>query len=249
MDYGLPPGAQPLPDMLFGHSHPFYPSPVAVQGVTVTNNGNGGAPSLTLTTAATETRVIPYGSTTFDMSLAANFAGDVILSVLAPDGWYVRFDDANTGAGYSVAVFPAPEAAPGSYTLDVVAQSKSLPSVYTATQQTVEVTAVAALTMQVTADSRTTIPMGNSALDTVSGQTNDGEAEIPNSAFIVGLFNSANAAKAITLTVTGAPAGWIVLNGARQSSATLTLGAIEQTLVGLYVIPPTLPARGYTLQG
>ncbi|NUM43153.1 MAG: hypothetical protein HUU38_00490 [Anaerolineales bacterium] len=238
-NYDLAPGTLPLPDMLFGHLNPFYASPLAIQAVSVTDNGGSGDPVLNLSTNTAEDRVLPYGAMSFDLALTANFDDEITVSVLAPADWHVIFDDENT-----VLVTPNPDTAPGLYTLDIVAQAQTQPDVFAVTQQEVEVVAVEALTLGVTSDERITVPVGISVAPTVSGQTNDAEAEIPDSAFNVGLYNATGSAKTLSLTVTGAPAGWLILNGARQASTTLTLPATERTAVGLYVSPPTLPAPG-----
>ena len=111
--------------------------------------------------------------------------------------------------------------------LEVIAQANSQPEVYATTSQMVEVIAVEALTMKVTAYPRMTIPMGDHASRRYPGKPTMARRKSPFEC-IVGLLN--NSAGERRLSTLAAAADWVVLNGARQASATLTR-EIEPVLV------------------
>jgi hypothetical protein len=169
----------------------------------------------------------------------ANFAGLVNVWAYVPDGWQVRFEE-----DLQVNVVATPGTPPGDYTVQLVGQPQAHPDVIETVNHTVTIPDADSLELGWAVEPNITIPMGEALLDDVSNQTNDAQPEIPDSAFRLAVSNHSGQARTIGVTVGGAPAGWLVLNGRQQDAASFTLGPNERTQVGLYVVPPTLPAPG-----
>jgi uncharacterized membrane protein len=201
----------------------------------VSSNGAGGAPYATLALVPATSTITPEGSAVFSADIDDSF--DLI--AYAPAGWHV----AVAGDG-TITAQPGVGATAGDYTLLVTAQSQSHREIVATAEHTVTLAAHEALEFNVNPEPNLSIPMSLAVSEEVSNQTNDGEAETPDAAYRIELRNLSTMAKAFTLSVSGAPAGWIVLDGLEQTSAQVTLAPGAQTMVGLYVAPPTLPAPG-----
>lgn len=238
-NYEFDDGSIPLPDIAYSQRNSFYSNPSDITSTTVSNNNAGGDLSIQVTTTTTDTRALPYSFTSFDIQLDANFDDEVTLFSVAPDGWYLRFDDENT-----VSIYPAPGTLPGDYTIVVVAQSQNHTEILDVAEQIITVPVIEELAMEISSDSRVTIPVGDQIETTPSNQTNDHEVEVPDSSFLIGLYNGTSTAKTITVTATGAPVGWVILNGKLQNTANVTIPPYNRSFLGLNVVPPTLPAPG-----
>lgn len=231
----------PLPDMAFAYHDRFAAHLSDGRTFTVTNNGAGGSPAITLTTTPETSTVLPYRSATFDIDVAANFSDTVDVIVQAPKGWFAAFTGETT-----VQVAAPPGAPAAQYALWLIGQADHDPNVLATAQHTVTVPVENGLDMRVVEEADITIPMGEAEVEGVSNQTNDGEAEIPGAAHAVALYNASSVTKTIDVTVSGAPADWVILDGARQADTSVTLAPGWRTALGLYVSPPsdTLPAAG-----
>ncbi|MCL4266411.1 MAG: VCBS repeat-containing protein [Anaerolineae bacterium] len=231
--------AIPLPEMMFGYNDSFGGAIQAGRVLTVTDNGGSGGPTLTLGSNPTSGTVLPGREYWFDVTAVANFDGLVNVWAYVPDGWQVRFDD-NLQAN----VVAKPGTLPGTYTVQIVGQPQDYPDVLVMAEHTITIPDDDSLLLGWEAEPNITVPIGDATLDDVSNQTNDAEAEIPNSAFRLGVVNFSGQSKTLDVTVTGAPAGWVVLDGRQQTSTSFELGPNERSQPGLYVVPPTLPAPG-----
>ncbi|MBX3060768.1 MAG: VCBS repeat-containing protein, partial [Anaerolineae bacterium] len=239
-------GPMPLPDILF-RQNLFYAGQERIgKTLTVVDNGSGGQPALTMTTDPAATTAVPYTLTSFDVLLDANFSGPVSVNVYAPTRWFVNIVGDNT-VEYAFPVgIPA-----GSYEITLVAQAADHPDVLVTAVHTVTISDNNSLSLTITPETRLTVPMNQAAIAAVSGQTNDGEAEIPQSAYQLELWNETAFTQTITVAASGPPANWLLLNGQRQSSAVITLGSYERGFVGLAIQPPTgqppAPGTSYPL--
>jgi transglutaminase-like putative cysteine protease len=229
----------PLPDMAFVYSDPFEADHRAGQVLPVTNNGSGGDPALALTAVPNTASLVPGESHAFTLSATANFDASVEAWVYVPDGWRIAFSDSGT----AVLTVP-PGTPPGNYTVQLVAHAPAFPTAVISTDYPVTVRNDNTLDLSWQAEPNLTIPVGIENGDTVSNQTNDGQAEIPDSAFRLDLTNFSDQIRTVNLTVTGAPAGWLVFNSQAQNTASLTLAPNDTTAVGLYVVPPNRPTPG-----
>ncbi len=230
----------PLPDMLMGYHNTLTGEDWAARTLEVNDNGGGGGPTVDLSASPSSGSVLPGETFTFDLSASANFDGLVDAWVYAPEGWVAVFD-ATTLEGQ---ITPKPGALPGAYTLTVVGQARDFPDAFEVFEMTVTVPDAGELTLAWETEPHLTVPVGAALFDAVSNQTNDGETEVPNAAFRLDVANLSGQSKALTLSVSGAPSGWLILNGKPQTTANFTLGPNERAQVGLYVSPPTLPAPG-----
>jgi hypothetical protein len=226
----------PLPEMQFVYHTDTSAEDYAVSLLSATVSLPAGSPTAALTLPASSSTVAG-NPTAVQSTLTSNFAGQFTTLAYVPEGWEISL----SGTGQLVATPPV-TAVPAAYTLLLVTQSTQHPWLMRSAQHTVTVTAAPPIGLAATAEPNITVPMGVADFSAVSNQTNDGEAEIPNSAFRLTLTNATAQAQTTTLTVSGAPAGWLVLNGLRQNNATLTLPPYSQTEVGLYVAPTTVPA-------
>lgn len=237
---GYDSAAMPLPETPFQYDlDTLTPAAYAGQVLAVADNGGGGDPAFTLTPSGAGVTV-PLDVYSLDISASANFDGQLEVWSYVPPGWSIGF----TSASASQVEIVAPEGTPaGDYTILIVSQDTADRSLVATTQHTVTIPAQEAVTLDYAVEPFITVPIGPMA-DSVSNQTNDSEAEIPDSAFRLDLFNRSHISKSISLTVSGAPDGWVVLDGRFQTAATITLPPFHRTYVGLYVVPPTLPAPG-----
>ncbi|NUM47307.1 MAG: hypothetical protein HUU38_21620 [Anaerolineales bacterium] len=230
----------PLPDMLMGYHDRLEGDDWAARTLEVNDNGGGGGPTVDLSASPPSGSVLPGETFTFDLSASANFDGLVDAWVYAPEGWVAAFDE-TTLVGQ---ITPKPGALPGAYTLTVVGQARDFPDAFEVFEMTVTVPDAGELTLAWETEPHLTVPVGAALFDAVSNQTNDGETEVPNAAFRLDVANLSGQSKALTLSVSGAPSGWLILNGEPQTTTNFTLGPNERAQVGLYVSPPTLPAPG-----
>ena len=229
----------PLPEMAFSYAQNEVGPTEAGERIAVTDNGSGGAPALTLATNPTASTISAADSANFDAELSANFADTIDLLVHAPPNWSVAI----TPLG-AVTATPNEGVLAGDYTILLVGQAQSDRSVVASAEHTVTVTSAEALGFDVIVEPNITIPQNAALFSDVSNQTNDGEAEIPDSAYRVDIDNQSPTTKTYTVDVSGAPVGWIVLDGQQQTSSSVTLPPGTQTTLGLYVMPDALPAPG-----
>lgn len=229
----------PLPEMAFGYNDRFDGALQAGRVLTVTNNGGSGGPSLTLDSDPASGSVLPGEAYLFEVTAEANFSGLVNVWAYVPDGWQVSFDET-----LQARVVARPGTPPGTYTVQLVGQPQEYPELVVTAEHTITVPNANDLSLEWQEEPNLTVPMGSPAAADVSNQTNDGQAEIPDSAFRLDVSNLSGQNKTMNLTVTGAPAGWLVLDGRQQTATSFNLGANERGQVGLYVVPPTPPAPG-----
>jgi uncharacterized membrane protein len=233
----------PLPEISFQYDLDRLPRAFyAGQLIPVSDNGAGGSPAFSLTPSGSGA-TLPLEPYDLNVTASANFDGELEVWRYAPPGWRVAF------SGGQAEITP-PEGTPaGDYTILLVGQARHDRSLIATAQHTVTIPEQEALSLSVAVEPNITIPIGPETADP-SNQTNDGQAEIPDSAFRIDLYNASHLPKSVQLTVSGAPAGWVVLNGRFQTAATLDLPAYEYTRSGLYVLPPSLPAPGtsFTLE-
>ncbi len=231
----------PLPETIFQYADDQLPAQAYIgQLISVTDNGGGGDPDFTLTPSGAGT-ITPLQTYGLDIAASANFDGDLEVWTYAPDGWSVGFvDDTQTQVQ-----IVAPENTPaGSYTILVTGQSSDNRTLIATAEHIVTVPTQESIVLAYETEPNITVNLGAPAYDAVSNQTNDGEAEIPDSAFKLRVANFSAITKTITLSVSGAPAGWVVLDGAEQTTTSVTLAPFSRTRAGLYVKPDTFPAPG-----
>ncbi|MCB0114319.1 MAG: hypothetical protein KDD84_09525, partial [Caldilineaceae bacterium] len=228
----------PLPDVQFAYTPAAAPNAVAGTQLSGTNSLPTGAPTAQLSTSGSSATT-PGQPIGVDAALATNFDGEFSALAYVPDGWAVAWD-----AGNQVQVTPPTTAGTGDHTLLIVVQSRQHPDLLRSVRHTVTVGGAAQMTMSYAAEANITVPMGAAGFDAVSNQTNDGEMEIPNAAYRLTLTNSSDQAQSVNLAVSGAPADWLVLNGTRQSGASVVVPAHSTTDVGLYVSPTSPPTPG-----
>ncbi len=228
--------AIPLPQMPFGYLADRI-TPTEYAGQVIPVSGSGGPPAFTLSASGAGTAV-PLSVYSLDINAQANFNGQLDVWTYAPAGWSVGFTDTD-----QVQIVAPAGTAVGDYTLTIVGQSRQNRTLIETIEHTITVLTQQSLDLSYQVEENITIPVvpGSTA---VSNETNDGEAEIPASAFRLRLHNQSSVTKTFTLNVTGAPAGWIVLNGLEQTSAVVSLPPFQRTHVGLYVAPPTRPSPG-----
>ncbi len=231
----------PLPEMAFVYSSARQDHPVARSTVPVVGTLPGGTPAFSLAAAPAASSTTPDAPVNFQAEISANYDDDFIVMAYAPAGWAVTLD-----SGGSVAVQPAAGAAPDDYTVQVVAQSLLYPDLAATAQHVVTVQALEAMDLTLALEPNITVPMGTAQVQAVSNQTNDGEAEIPGAAYTLVLSNTATTAHTYNVSVSGPPAGWVILNGAVQTSTSVDLGPGETAALGLYLQPPpgAVPAAG-----
>lgn len=240
---GSAPSPMPLPEIAFQYDIDRPTTALyAGQLLPVTDNGSGGSPAFSLTAVGSGTAVpqVPYA---MSLSASANFNGELEVWSYVPPGWSVGY------LGGQVQIVAPEGTAAGDYTILLVGQARHDRSLIATAQHIVTIPAQEALHLRAAVEPNITIPIGPATADP-SNQTNDGQAEIPDSAFRIDLYNASHLPKSVQLTVSGAPAGWVVLNGRSQTAATLDLPAYEYTRAGLYILPPSLPAPGtsFTLE-
>jgi uncharacterized membrane protein len=229
----------PLPEMLFGYNDRFGGQDEAGKQFSVFDNGDPGAPAFSLETTPTGGSILPGEVHTIDLTAEANFSGELRAWVYAPQGWQVRFNESG-----QLEVVPLMGTLPGNYTLQIVAQAVNDPNVIATVEHQLNIPDANDLLLASFPDPNISLPSGDTAFAAVSNETNDGEGEYPDSAYRLVIANYAGQSKSLTLTASGAPASWVILDGARQTSASFELGANQRTQVGLYILPESNPAPG-----
>ncbi len=159
---------------------------------------------------------------TFEVNLQASLADTYNLSATTRSGWTTTIDDAG-----NVTVTPAPGTQPGTYPVVVIAQSESDSNLIVQTTVNVTVTAgQPGFTLAVAQDPLDTLPFNGAQLPT---------------AFQATVQNTGPAADTYTLTYSGIPAGFDLLN----SATSLTVPAGATGIAGLYLMPTgQIPAVG-----
>jgi len=227
----------PLPDMTLAYQQPSQTAkPFASANVTI--NSSGGSSSASLVPAPASAAITPFVTANFDVGLTANFTGDFILQLHVPDGWHAALN------GTDATITPPANAEAGSYEVIVVAQSQDQPTVTATAVFPITISVPNQMTFAVAAEPNITIPQNAALLTAVSNQTNDGEAEIPDSAYRLDITNQSGTAKTFNITVSGAPAGWVILDGTQQTTTAVSLPAGQSTTLGLYLVPDTMPTPG-----
>ena len=229
----------PLPDMLFGYNDRFGGDDLAGMQFSVASSGGGGSPAFNLETMPASGSALPGESLAFDLTAEANFSGELRAWVYAPVGWQVRFTELG-----QLDAAPLPGTLPGDYTLKIVSQAVDNPELIATLDVPVNIPDANDLLLVSVPETRITVPSGEPDFEAASNQTNDGEAEYPDSAYRLVIANYSAQSKSLTLSASGAPAGWIALDGARQTSTTIELPANQRTQVGLYILPDSNPAPG-----
>ncbi|MCB9134944.1 MAG: hypothetical protein H6636_05935 [Anaerolineales bacterium] len=230
----------PLPEMTFAYPGAGTPHPVAFAPLAVTGSG-GGSPAFSVVADPATSNAAPNQLVNFQVSITSNFSGDFNTAIYAPAGWNVTL--APNG---DVTALPAPGAASGTYTIQLVAQAEDHRELVHTAQHTVTVSSLDTVSVSLDSEPDLTVPMGIAQTDAVSNQTNDGEAEIGGAAYTIHVANPGQTAHTYNVTVSGPPAGWVWLNGAQTTSATVSLSAGETAHVGLYLQDPSgnVPAPG-----
>ena len=233
----------PLPDMLFAYQDGTPVTPVASADVVVTANLPPGDPAFTLTAVPAISSVPPATAVNFQADIDSNFNDTFGVTVYAPDDWHVTIDN----IGQVTAQSPS-TAVPGDYTILVVAQSSLHPELTATAEHTVTITPIESMSLSLIPEANITVPMGDNAFDDISNQTNDSEAEIDDAAYIVELANTATTTHTYDIVVTGPTAGWVILNGARQTTTAVTLPPGITAQIGLYIQPNdnTIPTPATT---
>jgi hypothetical protein len=197
----------------------------------------GSGDLFTLTTSPASSLIAPVDTAHFNLAIATTFSDSFHIDVFAPEGWQVEI-----GVAGQVTATPPAGAAPADYSLLVMAQSTAFPALLLATAHSVTVTPHDGLLLNLLPDPLTTLPMGARLGN--SGFINTGQAQVPGAAYLAQVTNTSNAPHTYTLNVAGLPAGWTLLGGKRQTSATLALPPGATGQIGLYVAPDSLPPAG-----
>ncbi len=231
----------PLPDMLFAYPEDMTALPLARSMMTVAANDPPGDPSFTLTANPDSSTVTPGLTTAFQAEIAANFDGEFEVYGYAPAGWDLTVDPAG-----NVTARPAAQTMPGEYAALLVARPQLHPELMATAVHTITVNPVHEAALSLSAEPNLTVPMGQPAYAAVSNQTNDAEAEIPQAAYTLLLENRSNSSRTYNLTVSGPPAGWVIMNGMRQAATAVTLVPGASDRIGLYIQPEpaAVPAPG-----
>ncbi len=230
---------QPL-DVSNGVAVAGYTGPITLSETTVAADQlefGGEAHFFTLHLSAT-TVTDPYTPVTLTPLVAANFSDTYTLTAEAPPGWDVVVAD--TGL---ITAVPPPGAAPDDYLILVTIQSVTYPDLFASAIHAVTTTATSGLDMAVTEEPLITVPMGT-VLDAEAfipghnAHLDNGRAEVPGAAYNIIISNTSTISHPFDITVSGLPAGWLVLSGASgQSNTRLTLPAGGVGRVGFYISP------------
>jgi uncharacterized repeat protein (TIGR01451 family) len=202
--------------------------------ITVHANGNGtdaatlGGSAANVIFLATPSSVTTAGSAavSFSAAVRTSISDTYNITAIGPAGWSLSVDQSG-----NVTAMPAPGTSPGSYPVNVVAQSTANPDV--TTQATVMVTVMAVtpgVTLAVNPDPSTEVPFQGADLPT---------------AFEATLQNTGPAADTYKLTFSNVPTGFTVLN----SGTSVTVPAGQTGILGLYLQPTgtQLPPPGTDL--
>ncbi|GAB4273651.1 MAG: hypothetical protein Kow0080_21340 [Candidatus Promineifilaceae bacterium] len=229
----------PLPDMTFAYQQPVQSANAFTTTKTaISSSGGGGSSNASLAPTPVSAAITPFETASFNVGLTANFADDFILQLHAPSGWHAVLN------GTNATITPPVDAAAGSYEVVIVAQSQNLPTVTATAVFPITISVPNQMAFAAAAEPNITIPQNAALITAVSNQTNDGEAEIPDSAYRIDITNQSGTTKTFNVTVSGAPAGWVILNGTQQTTAAVTLSAGQSTTLGLYLVPDAMPASG-----
>jgi uncharacterized membrane protein len=209
-----------------------YTGPITVTAETATLDRvelDGEADFFTLDLSPETSSTDPNTPVTFQAQISSNFTDTYTMTVEGPQGW-----DVEMNAGGLVTATPPLGAEPGGYTLLVTAQSGTYPDLFLSAQHSVTTTAYAGMEMDVAYDELITVPMGEVLNpDALPGDTNSGQAQVPQAAYTVNVTNTSTSSHTFGLVVTPTfPADWLVLSA---DELTLPAGGVAQ--VGLYVSP------------
>ncbi len=237
---GLNPGLIPLPELAFAYTSAPGES-TAIAALAAASNGSGGTPSFTLAASPTASSITPGSSASFQAQISTNFSDDFSLAAYAPSGWTLSLD-----ANGQAAAQPPAGTLPGSYEIQLVAQSSLHPELVDTATHTITLLDQSGVQLSITPEPNISVAMGSARFLAPANQTNDGESEIPGVAFKITLTNTSGAARSFELSISGPPASWVVLNGANATNAVIALDSGATAHVGLYLQPPpgTLPAPG-----
>jgi hypothetical protein len=209
-------------------------------------NFSGSADWFTLDLASSTAALNPTEELVITPVIQANFGDTYTLTVDLPLGW------AATVTGGQIIATPPANATVGQHLILVSAQSSQYPDLVLSALAEAEITPYSNVAVSITPDPLLTVPMGV-ILDPAAqnrgyaGHLPNGQAEIPDAAYVVTLNNESTSSHTFDLNVSGLPAGWTILSGAGQTeTTTLTLGPGQQRHLGLYVLPtePELLAAG-----
>jgi uncharacterized membrane protein len=242
---GMPDGPIPLPEVLFTYSELPTAGPAALANVTVLATEPPGTPVFSLAATPDSSTTTPGTAVEFLAEITTNFDSDFDVYVYAPDGWAVGLDEDG-----NVSARPPGHAPAGDHVILLVARPQAHLELSATAVHTVTVDPVAGVALTLAPEENITVPMGEAAYAAVSNQTNDAEAEIAGAAYTILLENKSSDGRTYNLAVSGPPAGWVILNGTRQSNTMVTLGPGATARVGLYLQPDTadVPAPGTSFE-
>ncbi|MDJ0756141.1 MAG: tandem-95 repeat protein [Ardenticatenaceae bacterium] len=213
---------------------------------------NGAGQFFALNTDPVNSTITAAQTAAFDLNLTANFADGYTITAEAPQNWVIEISD--TGL---VTVEPALDAAAGDYSVLVTAQSGQAPAAFSAAVHTVTLLENNSVTLDIARETPVTVPMGliqeANAYPGENGHIDNGQAQIPDAAYVITLANASTNPHTYQIDVSGLPAGWTLLSGANgAANKTVDLAAGQTAEIGLYVNPPdgTVPAAGtsYNIQ-
>ncbi|HEY0739402.1 MAG TPA: FixG Ig-like domain-containing protein, partial [Herpetosiphonaceae bacterium] len=222
-----------------------YTGPLTVTAETATTDRialAGDADFFTLRTSPTTSTTNPTTAVTFRAEIGTNATDAYTTTVEAPAGWNVDLDAAGL-----IKATPPEGTEPGAYTILVTAQSSAHPDLFATTVHTVTTTVHQGLELSLDPDALITVPYGTANPDVLSGDINNGQAQVPGAAYTATITNTSTSAHTFSVSVAGLPDGWLILSGAEgrtATSVTLPPGGVGQ--IGLYVKPTTgtLPTPG-----
>jgi len=234
-------GGQPL-DASNGLALANYTGPITItEATTMTDQVelNGDADFFTLHLSPESSTTDPNTPVTFQTVINANFDDTYTTTVEAPAGWNVELDAAGL-----ITATPPLGATPGDYAILVTAESSAYPDLFVSAIHVVTTTPFQGMVMAVAEDSLITVPIGPAKPGTLPGDTNSGQIQLPDAAYTIDVTNTSTVSHTFDVSVTGLPAGWLILSGAEgntDTTVTLPAGGVGQ--IGLY-ISPTLPLPG-----
>ncbi len=229
----------PLPELAFN----YVAAPgneVAITTISAPANGSG-TPAFTLMANPANSAITPGAAASFQAQIDSNFADDFTVAVYAPIGWSATIS--TTG---QAVIQPAESVVPGTYVIQLVAQSALHPgSIETATH-TITILNQTNAQLSIVPEPKITVAMGPAAVTAEPNETNDGETEVPGAAYTIILTNTSGLAHTFDISVNGPPSDWIILNAARTTTANVELPAGGVAKIGLYLQPSAgaLPTPG-----
>jgi uncharacterized membrane protein len=208
---------------------------------------SGPAEFFTLNLDPAASTIDPTQAVVLTPQVAANYDDTYTLTVEAPEGWDVAID--SQGA---ITARPPAGAPAGSCSILVSAQAGQHPNLFVSALHPVTVVPFNGLSLAVLEDDHVTVPMGTlrdpeASIHGAGGHIVNGQAEVPSAAYTINLTNTSNLVHTFDLTISGLPAGWVILSDAGPTTATtLVLEAGEVGQLGLYISPilTTLVAPG-----